>query len=140
MASYGRPAIDRLLGLREPSSTLTTSNASLRSNKTKAAKQKPSPQKESRDRFGEPVTARRAQAPRSGRAGVQSEAPRRSTGSVKGRSSGQDNGRSNEGTARSQSTTGGRAADRSVDRSRQSRPTARRSESRDDWRDNRNRR
>lgn len=137
MASYGRPAIDRLLGLREPSSTLTTSNASLRSNKTKAAKQKPNPQKESRDRFGEPVTARRAQAPRSGRTGVQSEAPRRSTGSVKGRNG---EGSASNQSRRNQSSAVGRSPNRNIDRSRQGRPTERRSESRDDWRDNRNRR
>lgn len=60
MASYGRPAIDRLLMLREPTSTLTTGNL-----RAPAKKPRPQPappaqrkQEEGRQRFGEPVTAR----------------------------------------------------------------------------------
>lgn len=94
MASYGLPTVDRMLGLREPSSKLTTSNASIGRGRKPAAKRKPQAQRATKERFGEPVTARRANAPRTPRSGVQSEAPRRSTGSVKGRNNEGVRGRS----------------------------------------------
>ncbi|ALC06340.1 cell division membrane protein [Corynebacterium deserti GIMN1.010] len=100
MASYGLPALDRVLGLREPTSELTTSNASLRqrgsvregsagtsTRDSKSAKHKGASHKDARQRFGEPVTARRPSrgtSPSSpGGSGVQSEASTREAGRVR---------------------------------------------------------
>ncbi|WP_080794083.1 peptidoglycan glycosyltransferase FtsW [Corynebacterium pacaense] len=58
MASYGRPTIDRLLMLREPTSELTSRNAPV---DKPARNDNPGRDRAaaSRERFGEPVTARR---------------------------------------------------------------------------------
>ena len=85
MASYGRPVVDRILTLPEPSSRITTRNSS-RSGVGKPAGDTrehtsggPGRRGEdTRERFGEPVTARR-----SSRAG--SKPPSGSTGSVNNR-------------------------------------------------------
>ncbi|MCK2199428.1 peptidoglycan glycosyltransferase FtsW [Corynebacterium callunae] len=99
MASYGRPAIDRLLGLKEPSSELTRSNVPVRSKKAPAGAKTSKAAKESKatqDRFGQPVTARaktrnpatRTDPKRGGtpRSGTSSATGRGAAGSVRNRS------------------------------------------------------
>ncbi|ANE04403.1 peptidoglycan glycosyltransferase FtsW [Corynebacterium crudilactis] len=133
MASYGRPAIDRLLGLPEPSSQITSNHGWFGKDKRGPVKPKPQPQQETRERFGEPVTSRKSATSRNQRSGVQSEAPRRSTGSVKDRN--------NEGVVRGQTrgARDSRSSARRVDRS-SDRQVDRRGERRGDGRENRNHR
>ena len=81
MASYGRPVVDRLLMLREPSSKLTVDNHRDRKTRGPRGAAPSSAEKGrggSRDRFGAPVTSR--QKPRGGPATSQAL-----TGSVRSR-------------------------------------------------------
>ncbi len=109
MASYGRPVVDRLLMLREPSSKLTSNNVGVRSPRGSRGMTPTTAEKRragSRERFGDPVTSRpEARGDAGGvRGGAQSPSAR--TGSVRSQESRRSREEIRRGGATGRSITG----------------------------------